>query len=250
MDIFADEHMVEMNRKPSVRGGGGRRRTRLRSYSPYPSRPATPPQATTPSSNTDLTSNHLASSNNNERQTEKSSEGRQKDVSSPLTKEAQNKNPTPPRGDESAPQLKQQSSVEASSREPHAPILNSHPEPFKSSCLPEDKSNTLSVKTSLEKVHQSRKRERTPSPTPYPNPKRQSSERDVSSKLTSTAQILRSVSGGGTNHVSGRGGKGDVSSASRVLNEELQKQQGQENAKLKLLISKEVRKQGKSKSIQ
>lgn len=70
------------------------------------------------------------------------------------------------------------------------------------------------------------------------------------------------MSGGGTNHVkasspspvSGSGGGGsrlsmvEISSASRVLSEEILKQQGQENAKLKFLIVKEVRKQGKNKS--
>ena len=75
-------------------------------------------------------------------------------------------------------------------------------------------------------------------------------------KLSSALQMLR----GGSNHVNKSpspvpllgGGGGAVSrlensSASRVLTEELHKQQGQENTKLKALIAKEVRKMGKSK---
>ena len=46
--------------------------------------------------------------------------------------------------------------------------------------------------------------------------------------------------------VSGRLSKPELSSASKVLNEEIQKQQAQENDRLKDLIIKEVRKLGKS----
>ena len=46
--------------------------------------------------------------------------------------------------------------------------------------------------------------------------------------------------------VSGRLNKPELSSASKVLNEEIQKQQAQENDRLKDLIIKEVRKLGKS----
>jgi hypothetical protein len=41
-----------------------------------------------------------------------------------------------------------------------------------------------------------------------------------------------------------------MSSASKVLTEEIQKQQGQENARLRILIFKEVKKQGKNYSPQ
>ena len=44
----------------------------------------------------------------------------------------------------------------------------------------------------------------------------------------------------------GRLVKPEMSSASKVLTEEIQKQQGQENARLRTLILKEVKKQGKS----
>jgi len=49
--------------------------------------------------------------------------------------------------------------------------------------------------------------------------------------------------------VASRLGKLEISSASKVLNEEIQKQQEMENAKWKTLIVKEVRKPEKSESI-
>ncbi len=236
MDIFADEHMVEMNKKPNTRGIGGRRRNRLRSLSP---RVATPPSNQ---------SNIVSGTSSSDGLTlDKSSDNKLPAQNDPLTKEV---------GSDMS-RGKQESSEVTISEEVR---LNSHPEPFKSSSLPEEKTP---AKTSslVDKLHQSRKRERTPSPTAFPNSKRLSVSGDApSSKLTSTIQILRSVSSGGNNHirspspVPGRGvvssrlSKPDISSASRVLTEEIQKQQGQENAKLKLLIAKEVRKQGKSMS--
>lgn len=237
MDIFADEHMVEMNRKSSPRVGGARRRTRLRSPSPYPSRNATP----TPSPGTapaPLNSTPAATGDG------------QAAEKKPLNKDASVKevpNSVSKMDRLQTPEEARESHMSASPR----------PEPFKSSSLPEEKSNSvISAAKALSKANSSRKRERTPSPTPYPNPKRSSlaSDGQPSSKMTSTLQILRGVSGGG-NHIKSPspilGGGGAVSqvgnsSASRVLTEELHKQQGQENAKLKVLIAKEVRKHGKS----
>lgn len=233
--------MVEMNRKPNARVGGARRRTRLRSPSPYPSRNATPspgPAPAPPNSTAAVTG---------EGQAEKAVEKKllNRDTSLPAAAKENSVGKT----DSNTP--RQQTAEET--REV------SRPEPFRSSSLPEEKSNSLisaSKVASLNKANSSRKRERTPSPTPYPNPKRSAVTGD--SKLTSALQILRSVSCGG-NHVKSpspipgggvavsRVGKTESSSASRVLTEELHKQQGQENAKLKVLIVKEVRKQGKSK---
>lgn len=249
MDIFADEHMVEM-RKSNPRVGGARKRTRLRS--PYPSRSPTP----TPSpGSTPPPSGPPTSAAGGEGGTEKPTENKlpNKDSSLPVTKEVQNSisKIVPPR---------QQSAVETAVKEldgSSAQIIEA--EPFKSSSLPEER--PVTSKSTLNKINSSRKRERTPSPTPYPNPKRPNMPGHASSKLTSAFQSLsKGVAG---NHVkspspvpqggSGGGalisllGKTEISSASRVLAEEMHKQ---ENAKLKLLILKEVRKQGKSESVQ
>ena len=239
MDIFADEHMVEMNRKSRV--DGGRKRVRLRSPSPYPGKPLL---------NASPTPNHPPGSGDTH--VEKSSDvSAQKERSNSMIKELQNSS-----SKEDGLMVKQQSSEDGILKDLNAVVLfNSHAEPFKSSALPEEKSNCLPTKTSLDKINQPRKRDRTPSPTFLPNSKRSSISGDL--KRTSAVQILRSVSG--VNHLkspspipgngSGRLGKVEISSASRVLTEEIQKQQGQVNAKLKLLIVKEVRKQGKSECI-
>ena len=137
------------------------------------------------------------------------------------------------------------------------PDSTSEPVRLCSTPLPEEKNGG---KYPLDKLQQlSRKRERTPSPTPMtsaPLPKRQALGDIVPSPLSSTALIPRG-GGGLQNHnikapspvqglVASRLGKPEISSASKVLNEEIQKQQEMENAKLKTLIVKEVRKPGKS----
>ena len=143
---------------------------------------------------------------------------------------------------------------------PAVPDSTSEPSKLLSSSLREEKNGG---KYPLDKLQQlSRKRERTPSPTPMtsaPLPKRQALGDVTPSPLSSSALIPRG-GGGLQNHnikapspvqglVASRLGKPEISSASKVLNEEIQKQQEMENAKLKTLIVKEVRKPGKSESM-
>lgn len=122
---------------------------------------------------------------------------------------------------------------------------------------------TLAVKNNLQR----RKRERTPSPTPssVPGAKRHTNNTPTS-QLTvndTTGQpsnpktvqqqqpAVKPLSGAVNNALKlssvARLVKPEISSASKVLTEEIQKQQGQENTRLKILIFKEVKKQGKSK---
>ena len=115
------------------------------------------------------------------------------------------------------------------------------------------------AKNSLDRVQRlSRKRERTPSPT---------SSLPLSKRRATSPNTVTVGAGDGltnsktghppskpmvmTNHSMKLSGavrlvKPEISSASKVLNEEIQKQQGQENTRLKTLIFKEVRKPGKS----
>ena len=246
MDIFADEHMVEMRKSNPSKVGGSRKRMRLRSPSPYPLRNSTPPPGSTPSSNSAATG-----LTNADGQAEKAKKVLSNDTSLPMTKDSEN---STSEGGGSKMLSQQHAPDEPAAKDPHpsGPRLL---EPFKSTSLPEEKTKGLS--SSKNKVGPgTRKRERTPSPTSVPNPKRVSVDRPPTSKLSSALQMLR----GGSNHVNKSpspvpllgGGGGAVSrlensSASRVLTEELHKQQGQENTKLKALIAKEVRKMGKSK---
>lgn len=190
--MFADEHMVEMNR----RTGLPRRRWRSRTPTPRPLKnPSPAPQPHTPTEDTPTipeTTNHCDSSEKN-------------------------------------------GSVE--------------PPPFLSSSLPDDASEKAvndNKTTGLKAVvvdklpvdkltNNSRKRERTPSPTYMAN-KRPALANSGLTKFTSSALPGSKITGGGL--------KG---SASKVLTEEIQKQQGAENSRLKVLIVKEVRKPGKSK---
>lgn len=124
-----------------------------------------------------------------------------------------------------------------------------------------------SSKSPVEKVQQvSRKRERTPSPTPIgvPAPKRPAlgSSNDLDSTLPlAKAKTALSLKGSqnhtasketspGAGLTASRLPKLELSSASKVLTEEIQRQQGQENARLRALIIKEVRKPGKSEQSQ
>ena len=288
MDVFADEHMVEMNRRQGR--GGGRRHSRLRSAlsrSPTPSLPTpipplspvaipiTPPATPPPSSSlpgqpviTTLMEGKSGSLDNRENQ------------SAPMTNGPESNNRVFPDS-----VLKDQQQARTNSKP--TDVVKNQPAPFTSSALPDDKTaatnNSVSStttpttgsgsgpKTPLDKVQLlSRKRERTPSPTlsaGLPNSKRpaissstttSSSSSSSSSCGNSSAGLLEASSLSSTKAGPGAGIKNNVkapsplpnarvaSSASKVLTEEIQKQQGQENARLKLLIFKEIRKPGKS----
>lgn len=258
MDIFADEHMVEMRKSNPSRVGGARKRMRLRSPSPYPSRNSTPPPGSTPSSNSAAPPTTTGPAGDDQAAAEKATTGKKvlsNDVLLPVMRDGEN---STNEGGASQTLKQQNAPEEPAAKEPHASVPRLL-EPFKSTSLPEEKTKGLSL--SLNKVNSgTRKRERTPSPTSIPNPKRLSVSSDgpPTSKLSSALQMLRgsnhvnkspspvSLLGGGGGAVS-RLGKTESCSASRVLTEELHKQQGQENTRLKALIAKEVRKMGKSK---
>ena len=253
--------MVEMNRRPSARSG---RRQRLRSLSPTPPPRSPKPAPTTPQPQQQQQQQQQpavttvrSSSPNGE-----NSVGPSKDTndindsesSSETERNTNSKQSEPPTKPEIDNQLQADSIVpasESSNSLPERPVVRpSAPEPFTSSSLPEDRNNS---KSPVDKVQQlSRKRERTPSPTfSAPYPKRHALGSDGLPLMRSS----RLPSGGGS--VSSRGGAnhsmkgpspvpGVVVSASKVLGEEIQKQQGQDNARLKMLIHREVRKPGKS----
>ena len=249
--MFADEHMVEMNRRPSIHAPRQRRRSRSMSPAPsprspklLPPTPASPSQSEqTPSTNETL--NHdplLVISGRTENQLEQTDDNNHKS------------DKTPRDG------LQGVSKGDSLKKTPNdiAVGKNAKPLPFRSSSLPEDQVNNAPVKTLVDKVQQiSRKRERTPSPTytaPLPNSKRPAFSNSVSvtnSSLgtTGTPKFTSSSLPSGTKQGSKVSVSGLKSSlASKVLTEEIQKQQGQENSKLKVLIVKEVRKPGKSES--
>ena len=276
MDVFADEHMVEMNRRQGR--GGGRRHSRLRSTlsrSPTPSLPTppmspvatpiTPPTTPPPSSPlpgqpviTTLMEGKSGSLDNRESHSAQMANG----------SEANNRLPDGVVKDQQQPR-------NSNSKPSVADVTKNQPAPFTSSALPDDKAANNAVssttppttgsgsgpKTPLDKVQQlSRKRERTPSPTlsaGLPNSKRPAVSSSSSSSGNSTGNLLEAPSVSSTKGP-GAGIKNNTkapsplpnarvaSSASKVLTEEIQKQQGQENARLKLLIFKEIRKPGKS----
>jgi len=144
---------------------------------------------------------------------------------------------------------------------------NSAPEPFKSSSLPDDKPNHHALSSSS--LVLGKKRERSPSPTSHLNSKKisllgdgrsiQATSIPISQLLVSRgnsvgktplptpSSLLGGVSAVGK--VMKDGPVGVTSSASRVLTEEIMKQEGQENSKLKGLIVKEVRRPGQSKFV-
>ena len=249
---------MEMNRKSDSRGSG-RRKMRLFSLS----KSVTPPPSTTnryvtatSNSSTPLITSlnppspEVSSGIVDAARLAKSSENTSRELATPVTKESS----TLAKGEA----LKQQSLSVPTNKELPATALNSHLEPFKSSFLPEEKTNHLSVQSSLNK-----KRERSPSPTAHFNSKRPYVLGEgASSRLNAaSSQVLISrgsaqgkapspVPSGGLTGSGGRSGKMEgpvaMSSASRVLTEEILRQEGQENGKLKVLIIKEVRKQGKS----
>ena len=289
MDVFADEHMVEMNRRQGR--GGGRRHSRLRSTlsrSPTPlpptpplspvATPITPPTTPPPSSSSPLPGQPVVTTLMEGKSG--SLENRENPQSSQMANgpEANSRLPDAV--------MKDQQVRHSVSKPSVADVTRSQPAPFTSSALPDDKANAIpsvttpttgsgsgpGPKTPLDKVQQlSRKRERTPSPTlsaGLPNSKRPAIS--SSQSTTSSTPFSANSSSGSLLHVEGpslsstkgpgAGIKNNTkapsplpnarvsssSSASKVLTEEIQKQQGQENARLKLLIFKEVRKPGKS----
>ena len=292
MDVFADEHMVEMNRRQGR--GGGRRHARLRlSRSPTPIPPTPPLTPTAPNAHPPTLSSSSPlpgqpATNSVEIQNNNSSDGRGQQVVNSSTPAANG-----PETNSTVAGSKEQLSRNQGVKPGVADGVKGQPAPFTSSALPDDKvtnatpsmstvtpptgssitsggnGSGASVKTPLDKVQQlSRKRERTPSPTfnaGLPNSKRpafnavnsstsnspgaggRGSSTEVPSKLSSSAAA---GSGGhvknNTKAPSPLPNARLMTSASKVLTEEIQKQQGQENARLKLLIFKEIRKPGKS----
>ena len=263
MDIFADEHMVEMNRRQGR--GGGRRHSRLRSSSrpPTPSQPssttpplspATPPPASLPGQ----PSTSLERKN-----------GLPEDQENQLNQSVQAANGSEANGKHPDSGLKEQQARDVATKLGVTDVTKANPAPFTSSALPDDKAGNAipttapptsnsgggvggsGAKTPLDKVQQlSRKRERTPSPTlttGLPNSKRPAIS-GVSSGGVLEAPSKGALSGGRNNAKapSPLPNARVMSSASKVLTEEIQKQQGQENARLKLQIFKEIRKPGKS----
>ena len=229
--IFADEHMVEMNRRPS--GPTGRKR-RLRFLSPRSPKPHTPPPT-----------NQVPNGNNN-KPTLISDKG-QLENTNPLEETVKDNQEL------KRPPSRNNSLLSASEGKGNLPeILAVEPETTKGDLELPPEQHRNNAKSPLDKVQQvSRKRERTPSPTPnaLPPSKRQAlgstNDSAISVKLkTSTGQNhgIREPSPVQVSHLP----KPEISSVSKVLNEEIQKQQGQENTRLKTLIVKEVRKPGKS----
>ena len=231
--VFADEHMVEMNRRSTTPLG---KRRRLRTPSPRPPKPPTPTPP--PPTNTPPHTNHQINTDKTDSKSQAENNG---DLNA----------------DEARLLVTKNMKLEA---------------PLEATKLPTQDSTSES-----NSVHSSplpsRKRERTPSPTPMtsaPLPKRQALGELLPPPLSSTALIPRGGGGGGGGGVSGGGGgtvqnhstkapspvqglsvsrlgKPEFSSASKVLTEEIQKQRESDNAKLKTLIIKEIRKPGKSK---
>ncbi len=265
---IADEHMVDANRKTNARGVGRKKTARSRfsrSTTPPPLSPSSSSNfntaTTTTSGGVTTTTTTLASS-----LTSSSIITTDKSKDESLLKDPANHPGQAAASQSTGKSDSLKSDKDPSPHHPHPPppsatttSSNSSLEPFKSSSLPEEKTNHHSLSTSL-----NRKRERSPSPTMLLNSKRSSIQSDgvLSRGSNSVSNLL--VSHGGTagkapsptpnsilGNMSGvgKGSKdgpvGMSSSASRVLNEEITKQ---ENSKLKVVIIREVRKPGQSKS--
>lgn len=274
INIFADEHMVEMNRRPTSPAG---RRRRLRSPSPLRTpKPLTPPPSssptpTPPTSVPETTSQGVSAPN---RAASNSGNGTPRDQNAEITSEGSSKEHRTPGA--AAKELSKMANevlesqvpgkVAEVAREPDQPEpeRNQHSGDVKQvfSLLPDQRN---SAKTPLEKVQQvTKKRERTPSPTPVTPPAKRpalgsSNEAPPPSSKTGNSvnsQFLKPNAG--QNHslkkapspvqglVTSRLVKPELSSASKVLGEEIQRQQGQENARLRVHIIKEVRRPGKN----
>lgn len=256
MDMFADEHMVEMNRKPSVHAPRQRRHSHSLSPSPRLSKPL--PSAPVPAPPVQLEQPPQANEPLNHDPGLLVSGGTDDSF------ELVNNN-----SDMVKPDVALKEVTQTNSKVEHTKKVTNDVSgkirkllPFASTSLPEDQVS-LPVKTALDKFQQnnSRKRERTPSPTytttTLPNSKRPAfSSNSITNSNSVSAGVTKFTSSSlpsaakqetkGTMSNTGSGFK--LSSASQVLTEEIQKQQGQENSKLKSLIVKEVRKPGKSKS--
>lgn len=300
--VFADEHMVEMNRRSS---GHHSLRRRPRSPSPMPPRISKSPAPPLPSSSSSSPSSNPSPSpsSSNTNQVAEPAEQRGAEGMSMSAKEVLGLNSISRNGrtlssigiaplnsnsvlqegrtlkkearsSENRTQHAEGGTANASSDsvaaapESNLPLppppptsapSSLAPAPFQSQPLismtvTEPKNST---KSPLDRLQQTRKRERTPSPTPggggggagLPPAKRPA--------LVPAADSTSTLKPGGhsQNHTlkppsplpGARLGKPpELSSASKVLGEEIQRQQGQENARLRALIIKEVRKPGKS----
>ncbi len=130
MDIFADEHMVEMNKKSNTRVGGGRKRTRLRS--PYSPRTATPTPGSTPPPSSPSSNSTTAGDGAVENPAESKS---LKDSSLPATQEGENAT-----SKADGPMVQTLKQLEPAAKEVGGTLsVNSGAEPFKSSSLPEER---------------------------------------------------------------------------------------------------------------
>ena len=224
--MFADEHMVEMNRRPGLRSPRQRRRSRTttppRLIKPSPQPPTLNEELSTPPD----TTNHADSAELSEPLPFVSSSLPEENSTGTASVQPTDSNSTESKSNSlHSSSVDKSTEISVSSTDGHAPLT------LTNNVRPDDK-------TAVEKVQAtSRKRERTPSPT-YSVIKRPALNNSSLTKFTSSALPTKTSS-----KVTGGGLK---SSASKVLTEELQKQQGQENSRLKGLIVKEVRKPGKS----
>lgn len=245
----------------------GRRRT-LRSPSPMPSSPrpskSTPlPASTLPSSPLPSPSPHSPSSTNHMQ-----SKGRtQPKEQSPEQEVVQTSNHKQLPASKEVKQVKVEPTKEGADNPPCESMETEQGQKVKgtssTSKLATVNANSNDIRNAVKNSIHRRKRERTPSPTPsVPGPKRRpnspTSQSVVPPVIDATGQssnprtaqpTVKPLSGGNNSlKVPGpvRLVKPEMSSASKVLNEEILKQQGQENARLKMLIFKEVKKQGKS----
>eukprot|EP00731_Ephydatia_muelleri_P030070 Em0021g593a len=271
---LADEHMVEYRRSSSV--NKRRRRSSLRSpKSPSPS-PSPPPSSTLPSSPT------LQSAISNlppppppptappqspapeitiKPDVERSPSPEDLDcvmmggINGPVTLDDGTEGKSPAANDGIASE-----SEGNNNNGPTVVDLTSPDEPFAFtiSQLPSSNETKNCKLLQLDKnAPVSRKRERSPSPPQNPTVtlppiKKVAVNTSTESVQKFSVNIVKLVSGDSKTPspvpglVSGRLSKPELSSASKVLNEEIQKQQAQENDRLKDLIIKEVRKLGKN----
>ena len=249
---------------------GGRKRS-LRSPSPAP--PPRPPKSTPPPPSS-TNNNHTPSAKNHALKTEEEASDHRQSL--PASKEVKSA-----KIEASRDGVKIDVSMETEQGRKVKPVSTG----VNSTAVKSVASNVNDFRSAAGKNNiQRRKRERSPSPTPssLPGTKRQASNNSTTqSTATSDATgqpsnpkmgqqpsnpktgqqpsnpktgqqpaIVKPLSGGANNALKPSGMarlvKPEMSSASKVLNEEIQKQQGQENARLKTLIFKEVKKQGKS----
>ncbi len=214
LDVFADEHMVEMNKRILPRE---KRR----------SRPLTPSRVnkTSPPTEDEMPPTLQAEpTNHNEEQLPVF-------VSTSLPEEPVDKTPVDKTPVDKTPVDK--TPMDKTPVDKTTPVDKDKTPMDKTTLV--DKTTPVDKTTLVDKLtSSSRKRERTPSPT-YNTSKRPALSNSSLTKFTSSALPGSKVTAGVKSY------------ASKVLTEELQKQQGVENSRLKSLIVKEVRKPGKSK---